>query len=59
MEFFSARLAVRVSELVSVLNMVFFSPRTEAIVTEAFGLTVQEFAVPACRVQVTDVVLEA
>jgi hypothetical protein len=58
-EFFCARFALSVNVLASVLKMVFFSARPEAIVNDAAGFRVQTVATPACSVQETGVVVEA
>ena len=47
MEFFSAKLPLRVTEPVNVLNMEFFSARLEAVVTELIGFRVQLVLTPA------------
>ena len=58
-EFFCARFALSVNVLASVLKMVFFSARPEALVNDAAGFRVQTVATPACSVQETGVVVEA
>jgi len=59
MEFFSARLGLRVNEPKSVLSMEFFSWRPEAMVIEPAGFRVQVVGTPTRSVQVTAVVVEA
>lgn len=58
-EFFSARLAPMINELARDRNSEFLSDKLEVMTSEVVGTEVHVVAAPACKVQETDVVLEA
>jgi len=58
-EFFSAGLALRLIEPVTVRNKMSFTPRPEAMVNALEGFKVHDVTTPLCSVQEIDVVLVA